>query len=300
MNQPKKTRSAQAILFLVRTLAKLPFKWGLLVGAQLGNLLRIAAVKRRRVTAVNIALCFPELSALAQRQLVKDIFIANGIGIVETAWAHYADRSMFDDKIEIRGQHLLDESLKKNRGVVLLGAHFSTLDLGGLLFSYTNAPLNTLYRKHNDPLLDKAIIEGRAKYSEPIDRKNIRLVIRKLKQNQCIWFAPDQDLNAKGCVFVDFFGQTASTVTAASNFVRFNQSPLLMLAHYRKPDNSGYILEFSEVKDCDSNDKQAYAQVVNNAIEKAIRQHPEQYMWMHKRFKNQPDGKNKLYQAAQC
>ncbi|MEH6442454.1 MAG: lysophospholipid acyltransferase family protein [Oceanospirillaceae bacterium] len=300
MNDQKKDWPAELTLKLLRTLAKLPFRWGLRIGALLGNTLRILAVKRRRVTAVNVALCFPELSSKEQQKFVKDIFVANGIGLVETAWAHYANQSMFDDLIEIRGQHLLDAALAQEKGVILLGAHFSTLDLGGLLFSYTQAPLNTLYRKHNNPTLDAAIIEGRSRYCQPIERKNMRLVIRQLKDNQCIWFAPDQDLNAKGCVFAKFFGHTASTVTATSNFVRFNSSPLLMLAHYRKPDNSGYILELSEVTACDSNDKLAFAQVVNDTIEKAIRKQPEQYMWMHKRFKTQPDGKHKLYQKAKC
>lgn len=255
---------------LVRVMAKLPFKWGMFVGSQLGNLLRIVAAKRRRITQVNIKLCFPELNQLEQTTLLKDIFIANGIGLVETAWAHYGDKSMFDDKVEIKGQHLLDNALAQGKGVILLGAHFSTLDLGGLLFSYTNVALNTLYRKHNNPTLDQAIIEGRSRYCEPIERKNMRLVIRKLKDNQCIWFAPDQDLNATGCVFVNFFGQTASTVTATSNLVRFNHSPIITLAHYRKPDNSGYILEFSEVEPCDSNDKLAFAQAVNNSIDQAV------------------------------
>lgn len=292
--------SAKLIVWLTRSLAKLPFHWGLRVGALLGNLLRLLAVKRRRVTKVNIALCFPELSASEQQKLVKDIFIANGIGLVETAWAHHAKREMFDDKVEIRNQQLLNEALEQGRGVILLGAHFSTLDLGGLLFSYTKAPLNTLYRKHNNPTLDAAIIEGREKYAEPIERKNMRRVINRLKANQCIWFAPDQDLNAKGCVFATFFNHPASTVTAASNFVRFNQSPMLMLAHYRKPDNSGYILEFSNVASADSDDKLQFAQAINDTIEKAIRKQPDQYMWMHKRFKRQPDGKHKLYRKAKC
>lgn len=300
MNDKKKHRSAQLILILTRNLAKLPFKWGIRIGALLGHLLRILAVKRRRVTQVNVALCFPELSAKQQQQLVKDIFVANGIGLVETAWAHHAKRDMFDDKIEIRHQHLLDSALAQGRGVVLLGAHFSTLDLGGLLFSYTNAPLNTLYRQHNNPTLDAAITQGRAKYAQPIERKNMRKVIASLKDNQCVWFAPDQDLRAKGCVFANFFNHPASTITATSSFVRFNQSPILMLAHYRKPDNSGYILEFSEVDNSCSEDKQAFAQVVNDAIELAVRKHPEQYMWMHKRFKTQPDGKHQLYTRAKC
>jgi len=295
VNDQKKDWPARLTLTLIRALAKLPFKTGLKVGAQLGHLIRILAVKRRKVTEVNIRLCFPELSDSEQKRLVKDVFIANGIGLVETAWAHYADRTMFDNRIEIIGQDFLDSALKQERGVILLGAHFSTLDLGGLLFSYTNAPLNTLYRQHNNPILDQAIIEGRSKYCDPIERKNIRLVIRKLKENQCVWFAPDQDLRGKGNVFATFFGQTASTVTAASNFVSFNNSPILMLAHYRKPDNSGYILEFSELESCDPKDKALFAQEVNNCIERAVRKYPAQYMWVHKRFKTQPDGKNKLY-----
>ena len=295
MNDQKKDWPALLTLALIRALAKLPFKAGLKVGALLGNLIRLLAAKRRKITQVNIRLCFPELSATEQQQLVKEIFIANGIGLVETAWAHYAPRSMFDGRVEIIGQQLLDNALAEGRGVVLLGAHFSTLDLGGLLFSYTNAPLNTLYRQHNRAILDRAIIAGRAKYCLPIERKNIRLVIRKLKENQCVWFAPDQDLRGKGNVFATFFAQTASTVTATTNFVSFNQSPILMLAHYRKPDNSGYILEFSELEECDPKDKLRFAQMVNNTIEKAIRKHPAQYMWMHRRFKTQPDGKARLY-----
>ena len=295
MNDQKKDWPALLTLALIRALAKLPFKAGLKVGAFLGHTLRILAVKRRKVTEVNIRLCFKELSSAEQRQLVRDIFVANGIGLVETAWAHYGDKTMFDGRVEIIGQQLLDDALAKKRGVVLLGAHFSTLDLGGLLFSYTKAPLNTLYRQHNNPVLDKAIIEGRSKFCTPIERKNMRLVIRKLKDNQCIWFAPDQDLRGKGNVFATFFGQTAATVTSTTNFVRFNDSPILMLAHYRKPDNSGYILEFSQLEDCDPKDKALLAQVVNNCIEKAVRKYPAQYMWMHKRFKTQPDGKHQLY-----
>jgi len=300
VNDQKKYWPAHLSLRLVRICAKLPFKWGIYAGTLLGHLLRLTLVKRRRVTEVNIDICYSNLSQSDRQQLVRDIFIANGIGLIETAWAHYGKKDMFADKITIKGQHLLDAALANNKGVILLGAHFSTLDLGGVLFSYTNAPLNTLYRQHNNPVLDKAIFAGRSRYCQPIERKNMREVIRKLKDNQCVWFAPDQDLNGKGNVFVNFFGHCASTVTATSNLVRFNQSPLLMLAHYRKPDNSGYILEFSEVATSDSNNKEAFAQVVNDAIEKAIRKHPEQYMWMHKRFKTQPDGKQKIYKAARC
>ncbi|MGB1237243.1 MAG: lysophospholipid acyltransferase family protein [Pseudomonadales bacterium] len=300
MTDRKKKISAQLTLGLIRALAKLPFNTGIKVGTGLGNLLRVLAVKRRRVTEVNIGLCFPELNPSEQQQLVKDVFIASGIGLVETAWTHYASAEMFKGKIEVRGAELLHKALEQGRGVVLLGAHFSTLDLGSLLFAELNTPLCTIYRRHDNPYLDRAITAQRSQYSEPIERKNMRQVIRKLKDNQCVWYAPDQDFGIENSVFATFFGHTAATITATSNLLRFNDSEIIMLAHYRKPDNSGYLVEFSAVEGDDYNDKEAFAQAVNDSIEKAVRKQPDQYMWTHKRFKTQPDGKHKLYRAANC
>ena len=125
-------------------------------------------------------------------------------------------------------------------------------------------------------------------------------MVRDLRKNRCIWYAPDQDFGRKGSVFVPFFGHPASTIVATSKMVKLNNSPILMLAHYRKPDNSGYIMEMTAMPEFPSGDETRDAEMVNLALEKAIRKAPEQYMWVHKRFKTQPDGKQKLYKAAGC
>ena len=285
-------------VLVLRLLAFLPFKAGLGFGALLGRALYRLAGKRRCITEVNIGLCFPDLSADQQDQLVKDIFEANAIGLIETAWAYWGDAKSIEAKTTFIGFELLEEALQQGRGVILLGGHFSTLDLGGLLFSFKNIPIDCLYRPHNNPLMDYWICKKRSRFAKVVDRKKFREILRDLRKNRCVWYAPDQDFGAKGAVFVPFFGQTAATIVATSKMVRLNDSPILMLAHYRNADNSGYTVELTAMPEFPSGDETRDAELVNLALERAIRKAPSQYMWVHQRFKTQPDGRRKLYKAA--
>ena len=285
---------------LLRLLALLPFRAGLVLGNGLGSVLYRVAIKRRRVTEVNIRLCFPELSAEQQTLLVKNVFKANAIGLVETAWAYWGDPRWIEQRTTFKGFELLEQALQQQRGVILLGGHFSTLDLGGLLLSFYGKPFACVYRPHNNPLMDYWICNKRSRFTKVVDRKKFREMLRDLRSNQCIWYAPDQDFGSKGAVFVPFFGQPAATIVATSKMARLNDSPLLMLAHYRNKDNSGYCMEISAVPEFPSGDESRDAALVNQALERAIRKAPEQYMWVHKRFKTQPDGNQKLYKAAGC
>jgi KDO2-lipid IV(A) lauroyltransferase len=286
------------LLLLLRLLALLPFKAGLAVGRGLGSLLYRFAGNRRRITEVNISLCFPELNPEQQQQLVKKVFEANATGFVETAWAYWADPQSIKQKTTFIGQELLEEALQQQRGVILLGGHFSTLDLGGLMLSFTGVENDCVYRQHNNPLMEHWITKKRARFCKPVERKKFRVLLRDLRQNGCVWYAPDQDFGSKGAVFVPFFGQTAATIVATTKMVRLNNSPILMLSHHRNADNSGYTMEFAEMPGFPSGDETRDAELVNLALEKAIRKAPEQYMWVHQRFKTQPDGRRKLYRAA--
>lgn len=288
-----------AILCL-RLFALLPFGVGLSVGKALGMLVFHLAVKRRRVTEVNIGLCFADMSASEQSELVKDVFKANAIGLVETAWAYWGRPGMFEKKTTFIGLELLEQALEQERGVILLGGHFSTLDLGGLLFSFCGKPFDCVYRPHNNALMDYIICKRRTRFTKVVDRKKFRVLMRDLRKNHCVWYAPDQDFGASGAVFVPFFGQTAATIVATSKMVRLNDSPILMLSHHRNADNSGYTMEFASMPGFPSGDETQDAVLVNQALEQAIRKAPEQYMWVHKRFKTQPDGNQKLYKAAGC
>jgi Kdo2-lipid IVA lauroyltransferase/acyltransferase len=288
------------VVFLLRMLALLPHRAGLSVGAGIGVLLYRMAVKRRRVTQVNIKLCFPELTLEQQQELVKEVFKANAMGFVETAWAYWGDHHRILEKTTLKGFELLEEALSHHRGVILLGGHFSTLDLGGVMFSKSGNPINTVYRKHNNTLMDYIISKGRLRSSRPIERKNMRKILRELKENRCVWYAPDQDFGKSGAVFVPFFGQAAATIVATTRMTKLNDSPILMLAHYRNKDNSGYTMELTPVPGFPTDDETKDAALVNQVLETAIRKAPEQYMWVHKRFKTQPDGNQKWYKEAGC
>ena len=284
----------------LRLLALLPFKAGLALGSGLGWLLYHLIAKRRRVTEVNVRLCFKELDAAQKQQLVMDIFKANATGVIETAWAYWGSQRMIAKRTESIGFALLDKALQQGKGVILLGAHFSNLDLGGLQLLINKVDFDAVYRPHNNPLLDYWIRRKRARFSKPVDRAKFREMLRDLRKNRSIWYAPDQDFGEHGAVFVPFFGHPAATIVGTTKMVRLNKSPILFYRHQRKADNSGYSIEISEVPGFPSGDETRDAEIVNQTIEQAIRLAPAQYMWVHKRFKTQPDGRQKLYKAARC
>lgn len=280
---------------LLWLLNRLPLAVQIRLGRVLGRLLYLFNRKRRHVTEVNVRLCFPELTKQEQKQLVRRILENNGIGMFETAMAWWSPASLFADRTHLKGREHLDAALAKGKGVLLLGAHFSTLDLGGLLFAQ-HYPVDAMYRRHNNDLMEQIITRGRSRYfGQSIERSDIRSVIRALRKNHIIWYAPDQDFGRKHSVFARFFGVQASTITATARLARLNGSPILMLAQHRL-SNGHYELElFPVLEGFPSGDDEADAQRINDELEKAIRKDPSQYMWVHRRFKTQPDGKARLY-----
>ncbi|WP_332874419.1 lipid A biosynthesis acyltransferase [Amphritea pacifica] len=283
---------------LLRLVSMLPYRAGLALGRMIGRLLLKAMSKRRHIVEINIRTCFPELTREQQQQRVKEVFENNAIGLIETGWAYWKSREFFRARTEFRNFELLDRYLEEGNGVILMGWHFSCLDLAGLLFSLYGKPCSTLYRKHDYPLLEWFFTHGRERFSFPIERQKTRQMLRAMRNNHCIWYAPDQDLGRKGTVFVPFFGHPAATTLATTKMHQLNNSPLIKLDCWRKPDNSGYILECSEVEGFPSGSEEQDAVLINKAIEQGIRKAPSQYMWVHKRFKTAPPGEKNIYKAA--
>lgn len=264
----------------------------MLAGTLLGLITYMAGHERRYITAVNIALCFPELDARAQQDLVRRCFIDNGIGLIETATGWMRQAGHFQQQLAMKGTEHLDAALASGRGVLLLGAHYSTLDFGANLLS-VNYPFAVTYRPHKNPLFDAFMLRGRISNCNGVfDRSDIRGMFRHLKQNKILWYAPDQDYGPEGAVYVPFFGQRAATLTAASRIAGFNQSPVVLVRQHRDNRHKRYTLEFTSLTPpLPSGDEVADATTINAAVENAIRQEPSQYLWMHKRFKTQPGGK---------
>jgi len=284
-------------LGLLRVVNILPFHSQLCIGKLLGLTLFILAPKRRHVVYINLKLCFPELDEKNLKKMVKQVFVENGIGIIETAMAWWSHREAFRSRVTIEGKEHLEEALSKGRGVILLGAHFSTLDLGGLLFSLF-FPLHTMYRPHNNLLMDRVITKGRLRSIDSmIDRSDFRSVLKALKRNEIVWYAPDQDFGPTNSVFAPFFGFPAATVPATARLAKMSKSPVIMLSHHRTVDGQYILRVHQPVEPFPLEDDVASATRINQEIEKGIRYEPTQYMWVHRRFKTQPESiKNKLYQ----
>ncbi len=284
-------------LSLLWLVCQLPYRLQLGIGALIGKLLYHLARQRRHVVRVNARLCFPELNDAEREAFVRRVFHHNGIGILETAMAWWLPLQKLPAKRELKGREHLEAALAQGKGVILLGAHFSTLDLGGLLFA-EHYEVDAMYRPHNNALMDKVIRNGRSRYfGQAIERSDIRSVIRALRRNRIVWYAPDQDFGLKQSVYAPFFGVPAATITATSRMVKLNGSPILMLAQQRLPDDSGYELElFPVIEPFPTGDEVADAARINAELERAIRKDPAQYMWVHRRFKTHPKGKNYLYQ----
>lgn len=278
---------------LLWLLAWLPHRCKLWLGTAFGNLAYWTLKKRRHITQVNIDLCFPELSPEERKDLVKRSFRANGIGYLEAATAWFRNPEIFRGRTHVHGFENLQAALRRGKGVILLGGHYSTLDLGGALYSLF-AEADVMQRDHDNPLFNAIMTRSRQRfYGTVLDRDDLRGLIRCLKANRVVWYATDQDYGKRGSVFAPFFGVPAATITATARIARKTGAAVVPFSHFRRDNGLEYDIYFEPMlEDYPSGDDVADATRTNACIERAIRRHPEQYLWMHRRFKSEPDGPN--------
>jgi Kdo2-lipid IVA lauroyltransferase/acyltransferase len=273
--------------------AHLPFFLQIKIGQLLGLLSFLLAKDRRHVCEVNVRLCFPELAESEQKQLVRKTFLSNGIGLIEIAISWFRDPKDYESIMEVSGLENLQQAMADGKGVLLVCAHFTTIEIGAFLFSLLKQ-MDVTYRPNDNPLFQAAMFNGRIRhYDRVYDRKDVRGALKSLKDGRILWYAPDQDYGAKHSVYVPFFGIQAATITATSRFAKIGNASVVFFSHYRNEDNSGYHLDFSPaLKDFPSGDDEADACRINSLVEDAIRVKPDQYLWLHKRFKTQAAGKD--------
>ncbi|MEK9670043.1 MAG: lipid A biosynthesis acyltransferase [Gammaproteobacteria bacterium] len=285
-------------LGFIRLLAALPPRLGMAIGRLIGTLLFYIAKNRRLVCERNIAVCFPELGLFEQRNLVKACFEQNGIGLTETAWSWHRPINFVNNKINVSGQELLEQANKEGQGILLLCPHYSMLDLVAPLMHAVAGRFVVSYRPNDNPIFDQAVCRGRARYAELVDVRALRDIAKHLKQGDMVWFGPDQDMGPKGSAFAPFFGRPACTVTTPARLARLSGAVSVFLDLHRD-DNGIYHISFVPMPaDYPHQDEVENARALNQHIEDALRKHPSQYMWMHKRFKTNPDlTRQTLYQS---
>ncbi|GHC29782.1 lipid A biosynthesis lauroyltransferase [Kushneria pakistanensis] len=281
---------------LMRVGAFLPWRLKLWIGTAIGELVWRFVKRRRHITETNLRLCFPELDEHELQKLVRRTFHANGIGILETATGWCRDPEHLRHRVSFKGTEHMEAAKAQGKGVLIIGIHFSTLDLGGALHSlFFDA--DVVYRPHNNPLFERFMTKARRGiFGAAIDRHDLRGVVRRVKSGHAVWYSPDQDFGREASVFAPFFGIDAASIRLTAKIARMTGAPVMPLMFHRNPDNRTYTLEYlPALENFPSGDEVADATQVNAFIEMAIRKHPEQYLWLHRRFKTRPEGEASFY-----
>ncbi|MDX1455123.1 MAG: LpxL/LpxP family Kdo(2)-lipid IV(A) lauroyl/palmitoleoyl acyltransferase [Gammaproteobacteria bacterium] len=274
------------VVGLLRLFAWIPYPLQRVLGWLIGWLLFIAAGRRRRVTQMNIDLCYPERSKAERRKLVHGHFQALGMSVFEIAMCWYGADWVLRRRVKVEGLQYLDAALAEGKGALLLSAHFTTLEIGGrLLGLFRNFHL--MYRPNRTELLEIIISTSRRRHFEKvIPRDDVRSMLRSLKENHPVWYAPDQGFRGKNSAEVPFFGVPAPTNTATSRIARSTGSPVLPFMVERLPGLQGYKLTIDPpLEGFPGEDPAEDAARVNAIIEADARRVPDQYLWCHNRFK---------------
>ncbi len=287
-------------IFILWCFAYFPWRVQYAIASWLGNTFWRIGKRRRNDTLINLRLCFPDKSEAERIEMGREIFRNGALGAFESLSAWF-NPTRFNDQVTIDGLEHLKAAQSQQKGVLLLGGHYTTLDQGGYLSSlFFDATV--VYRPQNNPLFDWLITRARATlFAEQIDYDDMRGLVRVLKAGQTVWYSPDQDFGLKQGVMAPFFGIPAASITAPRRLVRINDSPVLAFHSYRASDfPPRYHITISPILEhYPSDDPVADATRVNALFEQLIRIAPTQWMWFHRRFKSQPPGVPSPYKQAE-
>ncbi len=281
---------------LLWLITRLPERLQLALGKSFGKLLYWIPGKLKHITEINIRLCFPELSLLEQKKLVRKSFESLGIGIIEAAMAWWLPDEKLQHLFTVHGLKYAEDAFAKGKGIVLLGPHFTCLEMVGRLIGMKYS-FAVMYRPHKKRLI--AFIHERFRqkhYMRAIPSNRIRELLRALNNNMAIWYAYDIDGGHKRSVFAPFFGVPTASLTSVSRIVRLSEAEVIPIGFYRRENQFHYdVVLYPPVEQLPTGDLEKDAIKLNQALEIAIRRKPEQYVWQYKRFKTRPIGEARLY-----
>jgi KDO2-lipid IV(A) lauroyltransferase len=282
------------VLLLLWCLRWLPPRWVMALGHGLGSLLFHWG--RRRVTLINLKLCFPELTDAERERIGRGVFRSLGRSTLELGRLWYAPVEQALENVRLVDRQYMDEWRGKTP-VIVLAPHFVGLDIGGARFSREYPEAFSMYSEQKNKVFDGALRRARKRYSDATlitRQQGLRPVLKALKDKKPFYYLPDMDFGAKDAVFVDFFGIKTATVTALSRLAEISGAKVIPLV--TRQTQSGYDVQFYPAWDnFPSGDAEADALRMNAFLETRIREMPDQYFWVHKRFKTRPPGDKYFY-----
>ncbi len=281
----------------MRTIVFLPFSWQVWVGKRLGRVLHFVLFPRRHVAEQNLTVCFPELSDQERDALRRKHFESIGVSVTEMAMAWYGSKQTIRDLIHVEGEEHLRDALAKGKGVILFCAHFTTIEFFSPALEQLCPHVCAMFRIQRDEMINVIMTRGRRRSVDKLFQKDSsREMLRSLAENSAVWYAADQSYRRKYSALVPFFGVPAMTNTATSRLAKISGATVLTYFGRRLPDDSGYVLNIgAPLENLPSDDLVEDTTRLMKERETYVRQCPEQYCWIHKRFKGRPEPYPDIY-----
>lgn len=275
---------------LLRLVCLLPHRAALATGRILGRLAHRFGGSRRAIVRRNIELCFPELTATERDALAYEHFEALGMTLIEMGLGRWASDEHLASITKINGLHHLQQAIAENQGVILLAAHFTTIEISGRVLALNSPPFDGVYRKNRSAFITELQRSGRERtVANTIEKRDIKQMIRSLRAGRPVWYAPDQSYNRKGSEVIEFFGVPAMHTTATSTLARLGRAVAIPFFPRRLKDGTYEMTLMAPLADFPGDDPVADTRRYIKVLEDHIRTCPEQYFWIHRKFKDLPD-----------
>lgn len=281
---------------LLWILGHLPRRLGLLLVRPLGPLLRIVLGSRRRIAERNLEVCLPELGPDEREAVLNDSFDALARMVAETAWCWAGRPASLDTLVEPVGFEGLEPLRQDGRGLLIVTAHVTCLEMGARVLGELYEGYG-LYRPLGNPVMEWYQNRGRSRYAAGmLSKRDLRGAVRLLRKGGALWYAPDQDFGPQESVFAPFFGVETATLLVTQRLPALTGCRVIVMMPRYDRARDRYVVEVTPpLADFPSDDPVADLTRINAALEAQVRKAPEQYWWVHRRFKTRPEGEADFY-----
>ena len=284
-------------LFVVWLLHFLPLALLAPLGRLTGMLLYIAARERRQVSLTNLKLCFPVWNEAERKRVARRHFQVVARSFLEHGILWWSSKARIQRLVRVEGlQHW---QAVAHKPVIWLAPHFAALDMGGARI-ITEWRGVSVYSQQKNPVLDRVLRHGRMRFVTPVlfsRQDGIRPVVKAMRDGLPLYYLPDMDFGARDALFVPFFNVPAATITGLSRMARLARAVVVPAVTRQLPGAQGYELRFYPAwENYPSDDVEADTRRMNAFIEARVCEMPEQYYWVHKRFKTRPPGEESPYE----
>lgn len=261
------------------------------MGRGIGRLMLKIATSRRKIALRNLELCFPEMSNQERQTILIKNFESTGIALFETGMGWWWPDWRIKRKFKVAGLEHIEKAKSENQGVLILAMHYLSAEIIGRGFGHSH-PLVIFYRPHNNQLMEFFQFRGRGRSNKyMLGKKDVKGLIKALRDKESCLYLPDQDYGRNRSLFVPMFAvKDAATTTGTLIFARQKNTKTMMMIPKRNDDGSGYTVEITPaLEGFPTDNDESDVTRINQEVEQAILRKPEQYMWLHRRFKTRPN-----------